>query len=104
MFERIYEYFLSEPRRLIDLGKALVNAGGFVLVLGAIGHAATGAVSVAQSFGKQTVSVFSLSDLYPAIPTWFVPESIIGCVPAVLSIVAGLSIRSLGQRLKRAYL
>ena len=103
MFERIYEYFLSEPRRLIGLGNNLVRTGGFLLVLGAIGHAATGAISVALSFGKQTSNPQTLADLYPSIPTWFVPESIIGCVPAVLLIVIGFSIASFGKRLKRAY-
>ena len=69
MFERIYEYFLSAPSCLIGLGKNLVRAGGFILVLGAIGHAATGAISVAQSFGKQAISSSGLADIYPSIPT-----------------------------------
>lgn len=103
MFERIYEYSLSEPRRLIGLGKNFIRAGGFILVLGAIGHAATVSVSVAQSLGKQMVNPQGLADLYPSIPTWFVPESIVGCVPAVLLMIIGFSIASLGERLKRAH-
>ncbi|MFM9926740.1 hypothetical protein VLK31_27405 [Variovorax sp. H27-G14] len=103
MFERIYEYFLTEPRRLIDLGNNLVRTGAFLLVLGAIGNVMTGVSAVALSFGKQTVNPQTLADLYPSIPTWFVPESIIGCVPAILMMLIGFSVASMGHRLKRAY-
>lgn len=64
MFERIYEYFLHEPRRLIGIGNTLLPSGGFLLVLAAIGHAATGAASVALSFGKQASIPQTLTDLY----------------------------------------
>ncbi|MBT2304547.1 hypothetical protein J7E70_29400 [Variovorax paradoxus] len=103
MFERIYEYFVTEPRRLIGLGNKLVLTGAFLLVLGAIGNVMTGVSAFALSFGKQVVNPQTLADLYPSIPTWFVPESIIGCAPAALLMVIGFSIASLGQRLKRAY-
>jgi hypothetical protein len=103
MFDRIYGYFLSEPRRLIGLGKNLVLTGAFILVIGAIGNVATGVGSITQGMGKQAVATRGLAELYPSIPTWWVPESIIGCLPAIVLMVIGLSIASFGKRLKNAY-
>lgn len=103
MVERIYEYFLTEPRRLMSLGKNMVRAGGFILVIGAIGHSATAALSAVQSLGRQVAVPRDLAQLYPAFPTWWIPESLIGCLPAILLMILGFSLVSFGERLKRAY-
>ncbi|QRF62826.1 hypothetical protein [Variovorax paradoxus] len=103
MFDRIYQYFLREPRRLIGLGKNLVLTSAFILLIGAIGNVATGVGSITQGMGKQVVATRALAELYPSIPTWWVPESIVGCLPAIVLMVFGLSIASLGKRLKNAH-
>ena len=103
MFERIYKYFLSEPRRLIGLGKNFVLTGAFILLIGAIGNVATGVGSITQGMGKQVVATRALAELYPSIPTWWVPESIIGCLPAIVLMITGLNIISFGKRLKNAH-
>jgi len=101
MFDRFYDFILTEPQRLIGAGRLFARFGMFLLLLAAIGHAATGAAGVAASFAKRGAPAPSLADLYPAIPTWFVAESVAGCIPAVVLIALGFGMVSLSKQVKR---
>lgn len=103
MYEHLLEYFIGEPRRLIGLGRGLVRSGGFILLVGAIGSVGTTAIDVVQGFGKHAAMEPTLATLYPSLPTWWIPESIIGCLPAILIMTAGITVAELGKKLKRAY-
>ncbi|MDP9968834.1 hypothetical protein J2W39_000057 [Variovorax paradoxus] len=103
MIDLLPEFLLTEPRRLIALGRFLLRSGAFILLVGSIGHAATTASAAAMSIGKQAAVSPTLAQLYPALPTWWVPESILGCLPAIILLIIGLSMASLGKRLKNAY-
>ena len=48
MLDRLQEHFLGEPRRLISLGVTLTRAGGFLLVAGLAGSAATNAIKLSE--------------------------------------------------------
>lgn len=103
MYEYLPEFLLSEPDRMVAIGRGMIRGGGFWLVVGAIGHFATTAMSVVQSMGHQAAVEHALAELYPSLPTWWVPESIVGCLPAALLIGAGVTLVSMGKQLKRAY-
>ncbi|GAB2812303.1 hypothetical protein GCM10027276_11490 [Comamonas piscis] len=97
------KFLIADLRRLIALGRFLLRSGAFILLVGAIGNAATTASAVAMSIGKQAVGSRTLAELYPSLPTWWVPESILGCLPAMTLMIIGFSITSLSKRLKNAY-
>lgn len=103
MLDLLPEFLLTEPRRLMSLGRALLRAGWFILFAGAIGHAAIRATAAVHSIAKQAGVPNALADIYPSLPTWWVPESLIGCLPALLLVGAGLWLVSLGRQLQRLY-
>lgn len=100
MFIRIEEYFLSEPERLIRLGGILAYLGGMLIVLALLGNVATSAIDALGSIGGHANVQKALANIYPSLPTWWIPESIIGAIPAIMMIFAGLILVQLGKRIK----
>ena len=103
MFIRIEEYFLSEPDRLIRLGSSLTFAGGMLIVFALLGNVATGSIGVLGGLGGHTITVVRLADIYPSLPTWWIPESVIGAIPAILMVLVGLIGVQLGMRIKKIF-
>jgi hypothetical protein len=101
MLERLVDYFLTQPKRLVGLGQALAQFGGFLLVGGVIANAATKSLSVVRGMvGDHTES--TLADLLPGLPTWWVPESAVGFALAVLLTLAGVVALHTGRLYERA--
>lgn len=69
-------------------GQALFSVGGFLVVAGVIGRAALAALGVARARAKLPPAE-SLSAIYPTLPTWWVPESLIGFLFALAVAIAG---------------
>ena len=101
MLERIEDYFLEQPSRLITLGRILAEVGAGLLVCAAIGRLATMAPGIIGGLGGAQGAVGTLAEVYPTLPTWWVPESIVGCLPALLFIGLGLWLAATGRRLRR---
>ena len=101
MLERIEDYFLEQPGRLIALGRILVEIGAGLLVFAAIGRLASATPGIFSSMGGAQVVAKSLAEVYPTLPTWWVPESFLGGVPALLFIGMGLWLAATGRRLRR---
>lgn len=103
MYEYLPEYLLADPDRMVGLGRGLARTGSFVLMIGVIGHAATTATMVVQGIGKHAAEPQSLAMLYPSLPTWWIPESILGSLPALVLVVAGMTLAAMGKEIKRIY-
>lgn len=101
MFFRIQEYFLSEPDRLIRLGSSLTFVGGMLIVFALLGNVATGTIGVLGSLGGQGNTVKVLAEIYPSLPTWWIPETVIGAIPAISLAAIGGILGELGRRVKR---
>ncbi len=101
MINLLPKFFLNEPRRLGNFGQGLVWIGCMLLLFGALGHVATAAQSALHSFGGSAAAMPTLAALYPDLPTWWVPESLIGCLPAVLQIGLGWTVNGIGKELLR---
>jgi hypothetical protein len=99
MLDRLQEHFLGEPRRLISLGVTLARAGGFLLVAGLAGSAATTAVSVARGMATHVRPEVPLGDLLPIYLSWWMPESAFGFCAALFLIACGV----IAARAGRAY-
>lgn len=96
MLERIIDYFLGQPRRLLELGRALLNSAGVLFIAGMVGYTAvTVATAVARSVSKGANTVVTLADVLPAIPTWWVPESGLGFgLAAALGLVGAVALQT----------
>lgn len=101
MFDRIAVYFLTEPVRLEDLGRILALFGAAIILAGLFGHVAVTALGAANSLAGQTHIVKSLADIYPSLPTWWIPEGLLGTLPAIFIIAAGIWLNATGKQLRR---
>ena len=90
MFDRLIDYFLNEPRRLVDLGAAMVKVGGFLCIAGIAGQVVTTGVSAARSIGTHVRVEVALAEVLPDFLSWWMPEGVIGFAFAVLVLVTGL--------------
>ena len=101
MFERLLDYMVGEPRRLIGLGKLLAQAGSFLVVAGFAGKAATTVVSIARGWTTRTRPDVSLAEVFPGYLNWWMPETLVGFGFAALLIFAGLAAARAGRDFER---
>jgi hypothetical protein len=101
MFDRLQEHFLGEPRRLVSLGAALTRAGGFLLVAGLVGSAATTAVSVAQGMATHSRPEVQVAEVLPMYLSWWMPESAFGFCVALFLMACGVVAARTGRAYQR---
>lgn len=102
--DEVLGYFLEQPRRLISLGRAAITAGMIVVITGLMGLLARTGASAIQGFGKATAAPApSLSQFYPNLWTWWIPETLVGVIPALLLVAAGIWLVLTGRKLLRIY-
>ena len=101
MLDRLQQHFLGEPRRLISLGVTLARAGGFLLVVGLAGSAATTAVSVARGMATHVRPEVPLAEVLPIYLSWWMPESALGFCVALVLIVCGVVAARTGRAYQR---
>jgi hypothetical protein len=91
---------LDPPSRLASLGRALVQLSATLLSLGLIAKAVLTAASVAMNFTRQPAPT-SLSALYPDLPTWWVPEGVLGFVMVGALFFVGYVAKDLAAEIKK---
>jgi hypothetical protein len=90
MHERLVDFFLTEPRRLILLGALLVRTGGALVIAGLVGQVATTAVSAVKGLaGGLRPNVF-LADVLPGYLSVWMPESIPSFAFGMLRVASGV--------------
>lgn len=101
--DHVIEFFLSEPKRLMSLGHSLVTVGAMIIIIGLIGNVATSSISAVHLIGAVSSPTPTLAQLYPNFWTWWISESFIGSVPALLIAATGICMTLLGRDLQRVY-
>lgn len=101
MLERLTDYFITEPRRLVALGAALVRAGGVLLVAGFVGQVATTGASAVKGLGGSARAEVALSEVLPGYLSIWMPESAFGYAVAILLLIAGLFAARTGRVYER---
>lgn len=101
--ERILGWFIEEPQRLIDSGWLLTLAGFILLFSGLWGLVTTTSVNAVSSVAPGVTAPPSkvLADIYPMLPTWWIPESPLGFVLPVVLIILGWIVAMAGKQIKR---
>ena len=92
MYEMLIEFYIARPGRLSALGRALFQVSAMILLVGACGHVAITATSAIRVMAVYEPTNTSLAMLYPSLPTWWVPESLLGYFACVLTAVLGLTL------------
>lgn len=101
--ERTLAYFFEEPARLLGMAKTVAAVGALDLIAGAMGHVAVVADTVIQRLQSHPGADRALADIYPSLVTWWVPETIVGCIPGVALVAVDWSLAAVARQLKRAY-
>lgn len=100
MLERIGDYFLERPSRLIVLGRILCELGAFLVLAGLIGLVITSAPSFVR-LGGAPGPIQTLADIFPSFPTWWIPETLLGGMTAIFLFCLGLWLNVTGRRFRR---
>ncbi len=101
MLERLTDYFITKPRRLVALGAALVRAGGVLLVAGLVGQVATTGASAVKGLGGAARAEVALYEVLPGYLSVWMPESACGYALAILLLIAGLIASRTGRVYER---
>jgi hypothetical protein len=85
------------PKRAMVLGKALLLAGG-ILVVGAV-FARAGLVNTnAERAQARLPALHTLAEAYPHHPTWVVPEGPVGFGISAALVLAGMGLALLAEK------
>lgn len=101
MLDRFAEFFLVHPKRLVAIGEALYSVASALVILGVWASVYTGAVAALNSLGRQVRSKSTLADLLPGLPTWWIPETLVGFVFIIAFAIVGVVIAREGRNLER---
>ena len=101
MEDRILNYFMTEPRRLVVAGRFAARLGVLLLLIGLCGRVATTGVALLLPRASSTTQATTLADVYPALPTWWVPETALGFVLCLILTAGGIAAAQTGKRLER---
>ncbi|MCY1206183.1 hypothetical protein D9M68_209940 [compost metagenome] len=103
MLDRCIEYFMNEPRRLMNVGRAILNCSGFLVVAGLCGALATTATSVVVGMASKARPAVDLADVFPNLPVWWVPETVVGYGFALCCGLIGVWLIQAGRTLQRMH-
>lgn len=103
MLEKIMDFFLANPRRMSALGELLISLSTWLGTAGLLGAVVTTAVGAMHSLAPQVQhpSAQSLADIYPALPTGWVPESTAGVFITLAIFILGLWLKQTGRQVER---
>jgi hypothetical protein len=101
--ERALAYFWEEPARLLNLAKTVFAIGALDLLTGAMGHVAVVADVAGQHLFPHPAGDRTLAEIYPSLVTWWVPETIVGCIPGIVLVAVGWRLAVFARQLKQAY-
>lgn len=102
LWEELHRYFWSEPKRLIALGAVLGNVAFLGLVVGLYAKVGIQAVSIVSATVQgSNAPQASLSQLYPFVPTWWIPEHPISFILLIAALGLGVWLTLAGKKFDR---
>jgi len=99
MFDLVCMFFLSQPHRLTTIGRVLYRLAALQVLAGVIAQIVTSAMRRAQP----AAGYRWLSDVWPGVPTWWIPETVMGMVGVVTIGAVGLAVAYRGRRFDRQW-
>ena len=97
MLSRLYEYLLNRSAIMRTLATVLWHGGCFGLLAGAMVATANAMLGVVTSMGGGAEATYQ--QLFPSLPTWWIPESPIGVAFYVSSMLAAYTLNELARAL-----
>lgn len=97
MTDPIVMFLFSHPHRLTLIGRTLYKGAAFQVLAGILAQIVTSAMRQAQPHG----TIRWLSDVWPSLPTWWIPESVLGMLAVTSLAAVGLAIAYEGRQGER---
>jgi len=97
----LIDFFLSNPGRLVLLGRVIVYGAWIPLLAGVVGRVALAGQAAVASIGGRAPTTSDLASLYPTLPTFFVPESVMGFALWIAVGLAGVWTVHVGTKWER---
>lgn len=98
--ENVFGWFYKQPERIMTFGVAFFSLGSVLLFVGLAGHLMVTLSNMGRQIAKLSFNT-SLNNAYPEFPSWWIPESYIGYLLALLLIAVGLFLKAYGKKFKR---
>jgi hypothetical protein len=83
------QWIVQNPKLARMVGQGIFSVGGFIMLCGLMGRAAMLAINQTRSLGKLP-PYNGLSEAYPTLPLWWVPEHFLGYTLAAALAIGGL--------------
>lgn len=99
MTDLVLMFLLSQPHRLTALGRLLYRLAAFQVATGVLAQTALSTLRRSHS----GVGFRWLSDVWPAWPTWWVPESVVGMIAVTALGTIGLAVAYRGRQWDRGW-
>ena len=92
-------FLLSRPHRLTAVGRALYRFAAFQVLAGVVAQAITSALRRTQPHGTWRW----ISDVFPGLPTWWIPETVLGMIAVTTLAALGLAVAYGGRQFERQW-
>lgn len=102
MYDWLIDMLLSRPTRIVNIGRAFLRTGMFLVFAGLMCHVAIVGISAIKGLGGNAPVVLALSDLYLTAPTWWIPESFAGYAISIGLAITGFLVMQIGREVMRA--
>lgn len=99
MTDLLLTFFLARPHHLTRIGRAVYRFAAFQVVAGVVAQIVTTALRQSHPNGGYRW----LSDVWPELPTWWIPETVVGMIAVTLLAAIGLATAYGGRRVERQW-
>lgn len=96
-------FLVARPRLLDSIGRLLVNAAFVLALSGLLAMTIKSLSSSVLGMAKIGPKTLVIADLYPSLPTWWIPESAAGLALIVVLFGLGAWMTSTARMLYRTY-
>lgn len=100
MIDLFSSFLLSRPQRITLTGRVLYRCAAFQVLAGVVAQALT----IALRRAEPHVAYRWIGDVMPGLPTWWIPETVLGMIGVTLVAGAGLAIAYSGRQFERQWI
>ncbi len=97
MSDLVLMFLLSRPHRVTLAGRVLYRFAAFQVLAGVIAQLLTTTLRSTQPHGNYRL----IADVLPNLPTWWIPESVLGTIAVTTVAAIGLAIAYGGRQFER---
>ncbi len=100
MTDLVLMFLLSQPHRLVAVGRVLYRFAAFQVLAGVVAQVTVaGMRRIAPEGGYRW-----MADVWPALPTWWIPETVLGTIGVTSLAAVGLALAYGGRHFERRWI